>query len=62
MIYFNDFCTDFMFLVDIVCVTYSFTILSLLIFNFLLVFKISSLLEFKSTGFNYEIYSQITTK
>ena len=43
IIYLNNYCTDFMFLVVIVCVTYSYTILSLIIFNFSLVFKISLL-------------------
>ena len=37
----NDFCTDFMFQEVMVCVTYSSPTLSLIIFNFLLVFKIS---------------------
>ena len=35
----DNYCTDFMF--QEVCVTYSSSILSLIIFNFLLVFKIS---------------------
>ena len=39
MIYINYYCTDFMFLGAMVCVTYSSTILSLIIFNFPLVFK-----------------------
>ena len=39
----DNYCTDFMFLVVMVCVTYSSTILSLIIFNFHLVFKISIL-------------------
>ena len=43
MIYLNNYCTDFMFLVVMVCVTYSYTILSLIISNFFLVFKISLL-------------------
>ena len=43
MIYLNNYCTDFVFLVVIVCVTYSSTILSLIIFNFPLDFKISLL-------------------
>ena len=34
MIYPNNDCTDFMILLAIVCVTYSSTILSLMIFNF----------------------------
>ena len=33
MIYLNNYCTDFMFLVVMVCVRYSSTILSLIIFN-----------------------------
>ena len=37
----NNYCTDFMFQKVMVCVTYSSSILSLIIFNFLLVFKIS---------------------
>ena len=37
----NNYCTDFMFQEVMVCVTYSSSILSLIIFNFLLVFKIS---------------------
>ena len=41
MIYLNNYCTDFMFLVAIVCETYSSTMLSLIIFNFPLVFKIA---------------------
>ena len=44
MIYLKNYRTDFMFLVAIVCVTYSSTILPLMIFNFPLVFKISLLL------------------
>ena len=51
----NNYCNDFMFQEVMVCVTYSSSILSLIIFNFLLVFK--SLLKFMSKGFNYEIYS-----
>ena len=55
----KNYCTDFMFQEVMVCVTYSSSIMSLIIFNFLLVFKIylKSLLKFMSTGFNYEIYS-----
>ena len=49
----KNYCTDFMFQEVMVCVTYSSSMLSLIIFNFLLVFK--SLLKFMSTGFNYEI-------
>ena len=41
MMFINNCCTDFMFEEVIVCVTYSSSILSLIIFNFLLVFKIS---------------------
>ena len=37
----DNYCTDSMFEEVIVCVTYSSSILSLIIFNFLLVFKIS---------------------
>ena len=39
----NNYCTDFMFeeVIVCVCVTYSSSIMSLIIFNFLLVFKIS---------------------
>ena len=36
-----NYCTDFMFQEVMVCVTYSSSIFSLIIFNFLLVFKIS---------------------
>ena len=43
MIYLNNCCTDFMFVVLRVCVTYSSTILSLIIINFTLVFKITVL-------------------
>ena len=43
MIYLNNCCIDSMFLVVIVCVTYSSTISSLIIFNFPLVFNISVL-------------------
>ena len=45
----NNYCTDFMFEEVIVCITYSSSILSLIIFN--------NLLKFMSTGFNFEIYS-----
>ena len=41
MMFINNYCTDFMFEEVIVCVTYSSSMLSLIIFNFLLVFKIS---------------------
>ena len=58
MMFINNYCTDFMFQEVMMCETCSPSILSLIIFNFLLVFKISQkLLKFMSTGFNYEIYS-----
>ena len=41
MMFINDYCTDFMFQKVMMCVTCSPSILSLIIFNFLLVFKIS---------------------
>ena len=41
MMFFNNYCIDFMFQEVMVCVTSSPSILSLIIFNFLLVFKIS---------------------
>ena len=41
MMYINNFCADYMFQVVMVCVTYSSTILSLMIVNFTLVFNIS---------------------
>ena len=41
MMYLNNYYTNFMFLVAKVCLTYSSTILSRIIFNFPLVFKIS---------------------
>ena len=41
MMFINNYCTDFMFQEVMVCVTCSPSILSLSIFNFLLVFKIS---------------------
>ena len=37
----NNYCTDFMFQEAMLCITYSPSILSLIIFNFFLVFKIS---------------------
>ena len=40
MMFFNNYCTDFMFQEVMVCVTCSPSILSLIIFNFLLVFNI----------------------
>ena len=48
----NNYCTDFMFQEVVVCITCSPSILSLIIFNFLLEFKISQiLLNFMFTGF-----------
>ena len=41
LMFINNYCADFMFQEVMVCVTYSFSILSLITFNFLLVFKIS---------------------
>ena len=41
MMFINNYCTGFMFQEVMVCVTCSPSILSLIIFNFLLVFKIS---------------------
>ena len=41
MMFINNYCTDFMFQEVMVCVTCSPSILSLIILNFLLVFKIS---------------------
>ena len=41
MMFINDYCTDYMFQEVMVCITCSPSILSLIIFNFLLVFKIS---------------------
>ena len=41
MMFINNYCTDFMFQEVMMFVTYSPSILSLIIFNFLLVFKIS---------------------
>ena len=41
MMFINNYCTDFMFQEVMVCVTCSPSILSLIIINFLLVFKIS---------------------
>ena len=47
MMFINNYCTEFMFEEVMVCVTCSPSILSLIIFNFLLVFKISQkLVEF----------------
>ena len=56
LMFINNYCTDFMFQEVMVCVTYLSSILSLIIFNFLLVSRyLKSLLKFVSTGFNYEI-------
>ena len=41
MMFINIYCTDFMFQEAMMCETYSLSILSFIIFNFLLVFKIS---------------------
>ena len=41
MMFINNYCTDFMFHEAMMCETCSPSILSLIIFNFLLVFKIS---------------------
>ena len=41
IVFINNYCTDFMFQEVMVCVICSPSILSLIIFNFLLVFKIS---------------------
>ena len=41
MMFINNYCTDLMFEEVMVCVTCSTSLLSLIIFNFLLVFKIS---------------------
>ena len=41
MMFINNYCTDFMFQEAMMCETCSPSILSLIIFNFLLVFKIS---------------------
>ena len=43
MIYLYNYYTDFMFLVVVGCITYSSTTVSLIIFNFPLVFNISFL-------------------
>ena len=52
MMFINNYCTDFMFQEVMVCVTCSPSILSLIIFNFLLVFKISQkFVEFYIYGF-----------
>ena len=52
MMFINNYCTDFMFQEVMVCVTCS-PSLSLIIFNILLVFKISQkFVEFMSTSFN----------
>ena len=53
MMFVNNYCTDFMFQVVMVCVTCSPSILSLIISNYLLVFKISQkFVEFMSKGLN----------
>ena len=44
MIYLSNYCTDFTFLVVIVRLTYSSTILSLIVFNLPLVFNVSLLI------------------
>ena len=44
----NNYCTDFMFQEVMVCVTFSPSILSLIIFNFLLIFMMSQKLNFMS--------------
>ena len=49
----NNYCTDLMFQEVMVCVACSPSLLSLIIFKFLLVYKISRKLK----GINYEIYS-----
>ena len=41
MMFLKNYCNDFMFLLLILCGTYSSTMLSLRIFNFLIVFKLS---------------------
>ena len=41
MMFLNNYCTDFMFQEAMMCETFSPSILSLIIFNFLLVFKMS---------------------
>ena len=43
MMFLKNYCTDFMFLVVMLGGTYSSTILSLIIFNFSIVFKLSLL-------------------
>ena len=58
MMFINNYCTDFMFQEAMMCEICSPSILSLIFFNFLLVFKVhKSLLKFMSTCFDYEIYS-----
>ena len=64
MMFINNYCTDFMFQEAMMCETCLPSMLSLIIFNFLLVFKISQKFVMVrvwqcslSTGFNYEIYS-----
>ena len=58
MMFINNYCTDFMFQEAIMCETCLLSILSLIIFNFLLVFKIpQKFVEIYVYSFNYEIYS-----
>ena len=58
MMFINNYCTDFMFQEAMMCETCSPSILSLIISNFILVFKISQKFVemYVKTGFNYEIY------
>ena len=58
MMFINIYYTDFMFQEDMMCETCSPSILSLIIFNFLLVFKLSQkFVEIYVYRFNFEIYS-----
>ena len=43
MMFLKNYCTDFMFLMVMLCGTYSSTMLSPIVFNFLIVFKLSLL-------------------
>ena len=53
MMFINNYCTDFMFQEVMMCVTFSPSILSLIIFNFHLASRYhKSLLNFMSTSFN----------
>ena len=52
MMFLKNYCTDFMFLVVMLCRTYLSTMLSLIIFNFPIVFKLS-LLFFEISGTHY---------